>query len=315
MANFSRLIVEQIEVNPGGFFRRHLRQFSLQRVANIDDVDAGNKRDAHRHRLAAVGVVDAGRGFAQPARDRRNIPQPGRRSRAMRVDRQVAQFVDIVKFPGGMQANGLAAGFYLPGAGNDVQATEKSGKLIKGNAAGRHFRQRDINVNLLGDRAADGDLADAGHQHQLPAQLLGIADQLRIAKTVAGNGKEEAKHVAEIIVDEGGNHAWREEAGRIAHPAPQLIPDLRQLIGVVIRGDVHRNLRESVGRNRADVIQIGQLLQGIFQRKGDLFFDLLRRCARIVGNDHRRFNGKGRIFQTADIEQGKNTANAQQQNS
>jgi hypothetical protein len=33
-----------------------------------------------------------------------------------------------------------------------------------------------------------------------------------------------------------------------------------------------------------------------------------------VGNDHRRFNGKGRIFQTADIEQGENTANAQQQN-
>jgi hypothetical protein len=33
-----------------------------------------------------------------------------------------------------------------------------------------------------------------------------------------------------------------------------------------------------------------------------------------VGDDHRRFDGKGRIFQTADIEQGENTADAQQQN-
>lgn len=74
-----------------------------------------------------------------------------------------------------MQANGLAAGCYLSGAGNDVQAAEKSGKLVKRDAAGRHFRQRDINVNLLRDRSADGYLADAGHQHQLPAQLLGTA--------------------------------------------------------------------------------------------------------------------------------------------
>jgi hypothetical protein len=34
-----------------------------------------------------------------------------------------------------------------------------------------------------------------------------------------------------------------------------------------------------------------------------------------VGDDHRGFDGKRRVFQAADIQQGENTPDAQQQNS
>ena len=53
---------------PGGFFRRHLLQLALQRAANINHVNPGNKRYPHGDRLAAIGMVDAGGRFAQPAR-------------------------------------------------------------------------------------------------------------------------------------------------------------------------------------------------------------------------------------------------------
>ncbi|MNS48774.1 hypothetical protein D3C72_813560 [compost metagenome] len=55
-------------------------------------------------------------------------------------------------------------------------------------------------------------------------------------------------------------------------------------------------------------------MQGIFQRKRDLFFHLLGRGAGIVGNDNRRFNSKRGIFEATNVQQRKNTADAQQQN-
>ena len=86
MGDFRRLIVEQVNVDPGRFFRRHLRQFVLQRTANINHVNPGDKRHPHGDRLATVGVVNAGGRFAQPARERGNIAQPRRRSRTVRAD-------------------------------------------------------------------------------------------------------------------------------------------------------------------------------------------------------------------------------------
>ena len=64
-----------------------------------------------------------------------------------------------------------------------------------------------------------GDFADARHQHQLTAQLLGIAHQLRIGKTVARNGEEKAKHIAKVIVDERGDYARGEKAAGVTDPA------------------------------------------------------------------------------------------------
>ena len=129
---------------------------------------------------------------------------------------------------------------------------------------------------MLGDRPADGDFTDAGHQHQFTAQLLGIANQLRVGKALAGEGEEEAKDIAKIVIHERRSDAGRELASGVANPAAQFIPDLRQLAGVVVRGDVDGNLRQAVRGNGADVIEIGQLLQRVLQRQGDFFFHLLR---------------------------------------
>jgi hypothetical protein len=46
-------------------------------------------------------------------------------------------------------------------------------------------------------------------QNQFAAQLLGISHQFRITEFIAGNGEEEAEHVAEIVI-----HKGRDDAGR-----------------------------------------------------------------------------------------------------
>ena len=148
-----------------------------------------------------------------------------------------------------MQANRFAAGFNLTGVRHHVQPAQYRRQLVERDSAGGHFRQRDIDVDLLGDRPADGDFADAGDQHQFTTQLLGIANQLRVGKALAGEGKEEAKDIAKIVVHKRSGDAGRELAGGVAHPAAQFIPDLRQLAGVVARGDIDGNLRQTVGGN------------------------------------------------------------------
>jgi hypothetical protein len=113
--------------------------------------------------------------------------------------------------------------------------------------AGGHFRQRDIDVDLLGS-PADGDFADAGNQHQFAAQLLGIADQLRIGKLSPEMAKKKPNTSPKSSFTKGRPRRAG-TAGGVAHPAAQLIPDLRQLAGVVIRGDIDGDLRQTVGGN------------------------------------------------------------------
>ena len=133
-----------------------------------------------------------------------------------------------------MQADRLAAGFNLAGVRDHVQPAEDSRQLVERDAAGGHFRQRDIDVDLLRDRPADSDFTDAGNQHQLAAQLLGVANQFRIGKALARDSKEEAKDIAKIVIDKWGGDPGRKLTGGVAHTAAQFIPDLRQLAGVVV---------------------------------------------------------------------------------
>ena len=134
-------------------------------MAHVDNVHAGNKRDAHGDGFFTVGMVDTGRRFVQPARQRGDIPQTRRRPGAGRRDDEIRQFIKILEFAGRVQANGFRAGGDFSGAGNDVKSAEQGGKLVQRNAARGHFGQGDIDVDLLANGPADGDLRDAGDQN------------------------------------------------------------------------------------------------------------------------------------------------------
>ena len=243
MGDLCRLIVKNGDVDTRWFIGGHLLKSGFEGMPHVNDIDPGDKGDPHGYRLAAVGMIDTGGRVGQPARQRGNIPQSGGGAGAMRADQKIPQFIDILKLPGGVKADRFAAGADLPGAGYHVEPGQDSGKLVKRNTARGHFRQRDINIDLLWNRAANGDFADARHQHQLTAQLLGIAHQLRIGKTVARNGEEKAKHIAKVIIDEGGDYPRGKKPAGVTDAATQLIPDLRQFAGMVLRSNIHCNLR------------------------------------------------------------------------
>lgn len=181
----------------------------------------------------AVGMVDTGGRFVQPARQRGDIPQTRRRPGAGRRDDEIRQFIEILKLTSGVQTNGFAAGGDFSGAGNDVEPAEQGGKLVQRNAARGHFGQGNIDVDLLANGPADGDLRDAGNQNQRAAQLLCISHQFRITEFIPGNGEEEAEYVAEIVIHKGREDAGRELTRGITHAAAQLIPNLRQFVRVI----------------------------------------------------------------------------------
>ena len=137
----------------------------------------------------------------------------------MRADQQISQLIDALKLTGGVEADRFAANADLPGAGHHVKSGQDCGELVEGDPARRHLRQRDIHIDLLRNDAADSDFTDPRHQHQLPAQLFGIAHQLRVGKTVARDSEEKAKHIAKVIVDERGDYARGEKAAGVTDPA------------------------------------------------------------------------------------------------
>ncbi|MNC69305.1 hypothetical protein D3C75_1199810 [compost metagenome] len=84
---------------------------------------------------------------------------------------------------------------------------------------------------------------------------------------------------------------------------------MRQFGGTVFGTDINGDLRQPHAGDGGDVINIRQLLNGIFQRQGDFFLHLLGRSAVITGDYHRSLDGKGRILQPADVEKRQHAAN------
>ena len=219
MGDLCRLIVKNGDVDPRRFVGGHLLEAGFKGVPDVNDVDARNKRDPHGHRLAAVGMIDTGRRVGQPARQCGNIPQSGGGAGAVRADQQIPQLIDALKLSGGVKADRFAANADLSGAGHHVEPGQDSGELVERDPARRHLRQRDINIDLLRNDAADSDFTDPRNQHQLPTQLFGIAHQFGVGKTVARDGEEKAKHIAKVVIDEGGHDARREKSAGVTDAA------------------------------------------------------------------------------------------------
>ena len=145
-----------------------------------------------------------------------------------------------------MQANRFRSRGDFSGAGNHVQPAEQGGKLVQRDAARGHFGQGNIDVDLLADGPADGNFTDAGDQNQFTTQLLGIPHQFRIAEFIPGNREEKAEDIAKIIIYKGRHDAGWELARGIAHATAQFVPNLRQFVRMIARGNVHGDLRQAV---------------------------------------------------------------------
>ena len=201
-----------------------------------------------------------------------------------------------------MQADRLAADQNAPGVGHHVLLAEHLGQALRGDTQGAHLAARDFHLHLLLAGAGQADLAYARQQHQFTAQVVGEIAQFLGAVALAGEQQEEAEYIAEIIPHLRRVDPRWQVGLQVVDLAPQFIPDLRDLLGLVLAVQFQADLRQPGTGDGGDLLDRGQLLDGVLQRVADLFFHLLRRGAGVAGDDHGVFQGEGGVFQTADAE-------------
>ena len=268
---------------------------------------------AQPQRRITLRAVEAGGGFGKAAANPRHIPQIDLFGAARGADDQPLQLADILKLAGGVQANGLAAHQHAAGVRHHVLVAQQVIDGLRRDAQRSHAGAGDFQVHFFLGYAGQVDLANALDQHQLAAQVVGVIAQFAVVVTVTADHEEGAEHVAKIIHDLRLAHARRQVGAQVIDAAAHLVPDLRQLLGAVLRLHLDHDLRQAGAAGRGNGIDVRQLLDSVLQRVGQFLFHLLRRGAGVGRDDHGHFQGKGRIFQPPQIDKGDHAANAEQQ--
>ena len=274
--HFIGLVVEELDLHTG---RSGLIQFGKtagHSVADIHDIDMTGKGHAKPDGTLTVGAIEVIRLLGKTATDLRNITQYHALGAARLTDNQPLQFTDALKLTGRMQTNGLTADQHAPGIRHHVLVTQQIIQPRRGNAQTGHARAGYFDKHLFLRQTRQRDLAHARHQHQLTAQIVGKIAQLAVTEGFTADHQKSAVDITEIITNDGVTDPGRQIGAQIINAPAHFIPDLRQLLRTIGGLDFHGNLRQPGAGNRADLVHIGQLLDGVLQRISDLFLDLLR---------------------------------------
>ena len=109
-----------------------------------------------------------------------------------------------------------------------------------------HLRPVRLDEDLLGAGPADADLADAGYDHELAAQIISVVGQLVVTVAVTGHGHEDAEDVAKVVDDPRRAGSRRQPTAHVVDFAPHLVPDLRQVMFSIDAAHLHLDLRHPV---------------------------------------------------------------------
>ena len=85
---------------------------------------------------------------------------------------------------------------------------------------------REVQIDLLVLVAVDVDLADVGRAQELGACGLGEVACLARGEAVIGDAVDDAEDVAELVVEEGPDHALRQRRSYVADLLADLVPDV-----------------------------------------------------------------------------------------
>ena len=89
--------------------------------------------------------------------------------------------------------------------------------------------RREAQVHLLVLIAEDLDLADVRRAQELGARRLGEVACLARREAVIGDAVDDAEDVAELVVEEGSDHALRQRHLDVADLLADLVPDVLDL--------------------------------------------------------------------------------------
>ena len=147
-----------------------------------------------------------------------------------------------------------------------------------------------------------------GHGQQLVFETFGLLLKFAIGVHGATQAIKHAEYIAKIIVNHRRTCTSWKLTLRIAHLAPELIPQLLHGIGTDFLLDVDGYLGEACTVLSLEVIELAQRLDGLLEHVRHLLLHFERGCTRIGGGHHGLLDGKRGIFELTHADVGHDAA-------
>ena len=267
-------------------------------LAEFEDVGAlgGDHADAERG-LAFLAHHEARR-IDIAMGDGGDVAEP--EHAAVALDRRLRHRLDAIERAGDAQRHALRRGFHRAGRHDVVLLGERIEQRLRRDAERRQLGMRELDEDLLVLGAVEVDLGDARHLQQPLAHAFGGLLQLRVVGAVAGHHVEDGIDVAEFVVDDRAEQARRQLALHVGELLAQQIEQIRHVLGR--RRILERDLHRGEGRLRIGLhlLEIGQFLQLLLDRIGDLRLHFRRGRARPDRRDVHHLDGEERILGAAE---------------
>ncbi len=221
------LVVHAHHVHAERQSRRNLRTPRSLCAAEVEDVPAIGHGDREPERRLAVDLHGGNRRVHGAAPDGDEVAQ--RHEMAMHLNRQGCECRRRIQCARGANIDAVVrrideaardhAVLALHGGEYVLRRQPEPGQLVVG----------EIEIDPLVLRADQVDLANPGHREKLLANVLGDVLELRQCEAIAGDGVNDAVHVAEFVVEERALHARGKRLLDIADLLAHLIPEIRHL--------------------------------------------------------------------------------------
>jgi hypothetical protein len=172
-------------------------------------------------------------------------------------------------------------------AGNlDVLALERARHVGDGEVVGAQTVAVEPDVDLALAAAEDQHLPDAVHALDLtPQHLVGVLGDVT-NRLVRGQGEAEYRRCVRIHpVDTGLLDRLRQPRQDAVHLVAHF---LRRDVGVFLEREKDDDLRDALGRDRAEIVDPADGVDRFLDLVGDFRFNLLRRGAGLDGRDRDR---------------------------
>ena len=284
-------------------------ELGAQPLAQLDDVPAPGHRHAHGHHLPALVAHEHLRGIDHAAPHLGDLPEldeAGRTGgRVHAADGHAAQLLDGAEGAGHAHLQVLRAGVEHARAFHGVLRGELREHLVQVQAELRQALLRDLDVDLLRLRAEELHLGHVGHPQQPRAHVLGEDAQLLVGEAIGRQRDNGAVDVAEVVVEEGADHALRQRAAAVVQALAHLVPHARDVFRRRAVLELQECQRLAGLGVAADDVGVGHLLGQALDAVGDLLGHLLRARPRPEGLHHHDSKGEGRVLVLAELEVGR----------
>ena len=293
-----RLVRDEVEFDPDGQALHQESGGFVEALAEGEIVAARGHIDADADGGLAIDAEHLGGRIAVAGTDLGDIGQL--------VEAAVHPKVEVRDALRGQESAGDVDENVLPRRVDDARGHhgillgDRCQHVIEAELEIRELLRREVEIDLLVLIAEDLDLAHVRRAQELGARGFGEIARLARREAVVGDAVDDAEDVAELIVEEGANHPFRQGGLDVADLFADLIPEVRKVpLG---RGflEIHEDGRLAGLRVALEVIKIGRLFELLFEPVRDLLQGVERGRARPGDLDHHGLHGEIRVLLAAE---------------